>query len=179
MDETRGPYHSFGNGSAMRVSAVAYVARSSGDALELAAQSAAVTHNHPKGIEGAQAIALATFLARQGADKDGILRAVMDHTSYDLAFDLDDIRQTYTFDATCQGSVPQTLVAFREGVDFEDTLRRAISIGGDSDTVACMAGAIAGPFHSVPQGINHDVRARLNERLNGVLSLFDQKFIDR
>ena len=175
-DPARGAYGSFGNGSAMRVSPVIAVAKTRDEALELAADSAAPTHDHPEGIKGAQAVALGGFLAREGAAKADILAEVTALTGYDLGFDLDDIRAEYAFDATCQGSVPQALVAFREGQDFEDTIRRAISIGGDSDTIACMAGAIAGPFFGLPEGIATQTRARLDDRLRGVLELFAKAF---
>lgn len=178
MDPSRGAYNSFGNGSAMRVAAVAYAFDSVEDVLEMAAKSAAVTHNHPEGIKGAEAIALATFLARNGGSKDAILSAVIDRSGYDLDFSLDDIRDDYFFDTTCQGSVPQALVAFRESTDFEDALRSAISIGGDSDTIACMTGSIAGAFYqSVPTVIDLEIRSRLDERLSGVLNLFEERFI--
>lgn len=177
-DSTRKAYGSFGNGSAMRVSAAAYVANSIEDVLVRASESAVVTHNHPEGVKGAEAIALATFLARNGKSKDTILSAVIDHTSYNLEFELDNIKDDYFFDATCQNSVPQSLVAFRESTDFEDAVRLAISIGGDSDTIACMTGAIAGAFFArIPMEIDSEVRSRLDERLSGVLSLFEKRFV--
>ncbi len=173
-----GPYNSFGNGSAMRVSAVAWVFEDEETVLAKAHESAVVTHDHEEGIKGAEAVALATFLARKQLSKDRILAAVIDRTGYGLDFTLDQIRPGYSFDATCQGSVPQALVAFREGADFEDSLRLAISIGGDSDTIACMTGAIAAAFHgSVPQSIDEGVRGRLDERLGGVLALFEERFL--
>jgi ADP-ribosylglycohydrolase len=175
-DPTRGPYESYGNGAPMRVSPVVAVAANRDEALRLAADSAAPTHNHPEGIKGAQVIAQAGFMAREGASKDDILAQAVTLSGYDLGFDLDGIRDGYAFDATCQGSVPQTLVAFREGLDFEDTIRRAISIGGDSDTIACMAGTIAGPFFGVPTEIDSQTRAHLDSRLAGVLSNFEARF---
>ena len=176
MDPTRGPYESYGNGAPMRVSPVVAVASNRDEALNLATESAAPTHNHPEGIKGAQVIALAGFMAREGAGKDDILAEAFALSGYDLAFDLDDIRDDYAFDATCQGSVPQALVAFREGKDFEDTIRRAISIGGDSDTIACMAGTIAGPFFGVPPEIVIQTRAHLDDPLTGILSNFETRF---
>ena len=177
MTPGMGPYNSFGNGSAMRVSAVAWAHDEGRDVLVAARASAAVTHNHPEGVKGAEAIALATLLARQGRSKDEILVAVTGHSGYDLDFTLDEIRPRYRFDPTCQGSVPQALVAFREGADFEDTIRRAISIGGDSDTIACMAGAVAGAFHGVPEDIDAEVRARLDEHLRSVLAEFEARYL--
>jgi len=170
-------YNSYGNGSAMRVTACAYARDSLEAVLACARESAAVTHDHPEGIKGAEAIALGTFLARKGDGKADILAGIEALTGYDLGFSLADIRAVYTFDATCQGSVPQALVAFREGIDFEDVVRCAISVGGDSDTIACMAGAIAGAFYGVPDPIAAVVRARLDQRLYGVLALFENQFL--
>ncbi len=177
MSPGMGPYNSFGNGSAMRVSAVAWAHDDEAAVLDAARASAAVSHDHPEGIKGAEAIALATFLARNRLTKDGILASVVERTGYDLGFSLDAIRPHYRFDPTCQGSVPQALVAFREGADFEDTIRRAVSIGGDSDTIACMAGAVAGACHGVPAEIDRAVRARLDDHLNGILSAFEARFV--
>ncbi|MFQ5623201.1 MAG: ADP-ribosylglycohydrolase family protein [Paracoccaceae bacterium] len=173
-----GPYCSYGNGSAMRVSAAAWVFDDEAAVLEAARASAAVTHDHPEGIKGAQAVALAVFLARKGEGKGDILATVAENFGYDLGFTLDEIRPAYRFDASCQGSVPQALVAFREGTDFEDTIRGAISIGGDSDTIACMAGAVAGAFYGgVPETIDREVRARLDARLRGLLERFEARFV--
>ena len=177
MTPGMGAYNSFGNGSAMRVSPVAWAYDESKEVLDAARLSAEVTHDHPEGIRGAEAIALATLLARQGRSKDEVLAAVAGRTDYDLSFTLDEIRPSYRFDPTCQGSVPQGLVAFREGTDFEDTVRRAISIGGDSDTIACMAGAVAGAFYGVPAAIDAEVRARLDDHLNRVLSDFEARYL--
>lgn len=176
-DAKMGPYGSYGNGSAMRVSPVAYVFDTVDEVLAAARESAVVTHNHPEGIKGAQAIALATFLARIGKSRDDILHNVIEHTDYDLDFTLDEIRPTYEFDATCQGSVPQALVAFRESQSFEDAVRSAISIGGDSDTIACMTGAIAAPYYGgVPDLIGQNVRRRLDGRLIAVLEGFEERY---
>ena len=170
-------YNSFGNGSAMRVAACSYAFENREDVLACARESAEVTHDHPEGIKGAEAVALGVFLARNGLGKADILAEIVAHTGYDLGFTLADIRATYSFDATCQGSVPQALVAFREGLDFEDVIRCAVSIGGDSDTIACMAGAIAGAHYGVPKAIKLEVRGRLDERLSGVLALFETRFL--
>jgi len=177
MSPGMGAYGSFGNGSAMRVSAVAWAHDDEAAVLDAARASAAVTHDHPEGIKGAEAVALATFLARNGLTKDEILAAVVARAGYELGFTLDEIRPRYRFDPTCQGSVPQALVAFREGADFEETVRRAVSIGGDSDTIACMAGAVAGAFHGVPAEIDRETRARLDDRLNAVLAAFEARFL--
>lgn len=139
------PYGSYGNGSAMRVGPVGLYAESIEEALELAKQSAEVTHNHPEGIKGAQAIAVAVFLAKTGESRDYI-RAFINHHFYPLDFTLDDIRGKYHFDVTCQGSVPPAIVAFLESTSFEDAIRNAISLGGDSDTLAAITGGIAWPI---------------------------------
>lgn len=137
------PYNSWGNGSGMRVSPVAYVAGSLKECLELAKITAEVTHNHPEGVKGAQAIASAAWLCRQGKSKEEIKSYVTRTFAYDLDFTLDAIRPEYRFDVSCQGSVPQAIVAFLEGNTFEEVARLAVSIGGDSDTIAAMACSIA------------------------------------
>ncbi len=173
-----GPYGSYGNGSAMRVGPVAWAFETLDDVLSEAAATAAVTHNHAEGIKGAQAIAMATFLARKGKRREDILSAIIDRFGHDLEFTLDGIRADYQFDATCQGSVPQALVAFRESEDFEDAIRSAISIGGDSDTIACMTGSISAAYYgSVPCHIDRQVRDRLDDRLNGIVESFEQRFL--
>lgn len=145
-------YNSFGNGSAMRVSPVAWVATSLEQAETLAKWSAEVTHNHPEGIKGAQAVAAAVYLARQGETKDMIKAYIEDHY-YPLDFILDEIRPAYSFDVTCQGSVPQAIACFLESTDFEDAIRNAISLGGDGDTIAAMAGAIAEAYYGIPEAV--------------------------
>ncbi|MEM1085851.1 MAG: ADP-ribosylglycohydrolase family protein [Verrucomicrobiota bacterium] len=141
------PYNSWGNGSAMRVSPVGWVAESLDGALTEAVASAEVTHNHPEGIKGAQAVAAAVFLARAGKDKDSIKGYIEEAFGYDLQRSVDEIRPTYAFDVSCQGSVPEALIAFFESVDFESALRKAISLGGDSDTIACISGAVAHAYY--------------------------------
>lgn len=142
------PYNSYGNGSAMRVSPVGLYANSVEEALDLAKLSAEVTHNHPEGIKGAQATAAAVFLAKSGESRDYI-RAFTNHYFYPLDFTLDDIRENYSFDVTCQGSVPPAIVAFLESTSFEDAIRNAISLGGDSDTLAAITGSIAWSYYLV------------------------------
>lgn len=137
------PYYSLGNGSAMRVSPVAYAAETEAEVLGLAERTAACTHNHPEGIRGAQAVALALFLARGGASKGDIREAIESRFDYDLRRKLNDIRPGYRFDATCAGSVPEALIAFLESDDFVDAVRNAVSLGGDADTQAAIAGGIA------------------------------------
>lgn len=174
------PYGSWGNGSAMRVSPVGFAFDTLGEVLREAESSAAVTHDHPEGIKGAQAVASAMFLARSGKSRPEIRDYVEEAFDYDLSEPLDSIREWYARDFTevsCQGSVPQAITAFLESVDFEDAVRKAISIGGDSDTIACMAGGIAEAFYGpVPKGIEEEVLARLDERLSLVVIEFAQRF---
>ena len=141
------PYGSFGNGSAMRVSAVGFAYDDMETVLEVAKQTAVVTHNHPEGVKGAQATAAAIFMARQGITKQEMKDFLSQQFNYDLDFTLDAIRPTYEFDETCQGTVPQAIVAFLESIDFEHAIRLAISIGGDSDTIACITGGIAAAYY--------------------------------
>ncbi|ABA88182.1 ADP-ribosyl-glycohydrolase superfamily protein [Syntrophotalea carbinolica DSM 2380] len=167
------PYYSFGNGSGMRVSPVGWYFNDLSTVLSEAHRSAAVTHNHPEGIKGAQAVASAIFLARSGENKAAIREFVATRFGYDFSWSLDDIRPWYRFDVTCQGSVPQALQAFFESDGFEDAVRNAVSIGGDSDTIACMAGAVAEAFYGeVPDEIAREVFKRLDEKLAGVTRRF-------
>lgn len=141
------PYGSFGNGSAMRVSPCGDVAATLDEALALAKQSAEVTHSHPEGIKGAQAVAAAIVLARTGESRDGI-RSYIEQHFYPLHQTVDEIRPRYRFDETCQGTVPQAITAFLESVSFEDVLRTAVSLGGDCDTLTDITCAIAWPFYA-------------------------------
>ena len=158
------PYNSFGNGSAMRVSQVAWVAESLEQAETLAKWSAEVTHDHPEGIKGAQAVAAAIYLAKEGASKAEI-KAYIEKKYYVLDFTLDEIRPGYEFDVTCQGSVPQAIQCFLEAEDFEDAIRNAISLGGDGDTLAAMAGAIAEAYFGIPEDLADRVMAFFDDTL--------------
>ena len=169
------PYNSWGNGSAMRVSPVGFAFDSLEEVLDQARRSAEVTHDHPEGIKGAQAVASAVFLARTGRDKDFIQAYVEATFGYDLGTPLDQIRETYEFDVSCQGSVPQAIRAFLESSDFEDAIRRAISIGGDSDTIACMAGGIAQAFYG---GVPEEIARRVYEILDDPLGDTTRKFTE-
>ena len=151
-ESLRKPYNSYGNGSAMRVSAVGWMYPTLEETLEYAEISACVTHDHPEGIKGAKAIAAAIFLARTGASKEQI-RAYTEANFYKLDFTLDEIRPTYRFNETCQGSCPQAIEAFLESSSFEDAVKLAISVGGDTDTIAAMTGSIAEAFYGVPAEI--------------------------
>ncbi|HTU91256.1 MAG TPA: ADP-ribosylglycohydrolase family protein [Gemmataceae bacterium] len=174
----REPYNSWGNGSAMRVSPVAYVATTLEDVLQEAKRCAQVTHDHEQGIRGAQATAAAVFLARMGSSKEHIRRYTEEQFGYFLDESLDQIRPTYEFDASCQWSVPQSILAFLESSGFEDAIRNAISLGGDADTMACIAGAIAeGYYGGVPAEIAESVLARLDDRLRSVVREFRERYM--
>lgn len=147
------PYNSWGNGSAMRVSPAAWIGKTLEEVQALAKASAEVSHNHPEGIKGAQATASAIFLARTGHSKDEIRDYISKTYQYNLNFTIDEIRPTYDFDVSCQGSVPQAIVGFLDSTDFVDTIRNVISIGGDCDTTGAIAGAIAEGFYGIPEGI--------------------------
>lgn len=167
------PYNSYGNGSAMRVSPVAWLYDSIEDVLAEARKSAAVTHNHPEGVRGAQAVAVAVFMARKGASKTAIRAYLEGRFNYDLSGTLDEIRPDYRFDLSCQGSVPQAIIAFLEAESFEDAVRNAVSLGGDSDTQACIAGSIAEAyFGGVPDDIKLQTLTFLDQRMLAVLHHF-------
>lgn len=147
------PYNSWGNGSGMRVSPVGLFAKTLDEALTLAAITASVSHNHPEGVKGAQAIAASVFLCKEGASKQEIKEYVEQTFFYDLNRKIAEIRPGYRFDVSCQGSVPEAIISFLEGNSFEEVIRLAISLGGDSDTIACMAGAIAACCYEIPDEI--------------------------
>jgi ADP-ribosylglycohydrolase len=175
----REPYNSWGNGSAMRVSPVAYAFDTLEDVLAAAKRTAEVTHNHEHGINGAQAVAAAVFLARTGSSKEQIRQFIEERFEYYLDETLEDIRPTYQIDISCQGSVPQSIIAFLESTSLEDAIRNAISLGGDADTMACIAGAIAEPFYGgVPKEIGDPVVDHLDERLSDVLAEFQERFVN-
>jgi len=156
------PYNSFGNGSAMRCSSVGWLFDDEDSVLEEAKMSAEITHNHPEGIKGAQAVALGIMLGRQGSTKLEIQEKLEDLFDYDLSQTLEQVKLNYSFDVTCQGSVPQAITAFLESEDFEDAIRNAISLGGDADTQACIAGALAEAFYmKVPEQIKEFVLTRI------------------
>ncbi len=172
------PYGSFGNGSAMRVSPVGFAFDSEDEVLTEAARSAQVTHNHPEGIKGAQATALAIWLARQGESKSEIKKQIESRFKYNLSRTLHQIRPLYSFDVTCQGSVPESIIAFLESDSYEDAVRKAISLGGDSDTMACIAGGIAQAFYKeIPQSLIHQARLLLDEDLLKTIDQFSQRYL--
>ena len=171
------PYNSWGNGSAMRVSPVAWICSSIDKVRELAGLQAAVTHNHPEGIKGAEALASAIFIARAGGTKDDIREYITDEFGYDLARTCDSIRPDYKFDVSCQGSVPEAIIAFLDSRDFEDAVRNAISLGGDSDTIGAMAGSIAEAFYGVPSGLKKSCEDILPPDLREILSDFARDYL--
>lgn len=165
------PYGSFGNGAAMRVSPCAIYAVELDEALKLAEISAAVTHNHPEGIKGAKATAAAIFMAKTGKTKDEIRKYINDNF-YELTLTVDEIRVNYGFNETCQGTVPQAIIAFLESDDFEDAIRNAVSLGGDSDTLTAITGSIAWAFYSEYDGngkFEIPVDLRWLEKVNSIL----------
>ena len=173
-DKDPQPYNSYGNGSAMRVSPVGYYAQSLEEALALAKVSAEVTHNHPEGIKGAQATAPAIFLARQGKSKQEIRDYVAHTFDYDLSRTLDEIRPTFTFDETCQRTVPEAITCFMEGKDYEDVVRLSVALAGDADTIAAIAGSISSAVDEVPNGITQQVIALLSEEFCTTLLRFNE-----
>jgi ADP-ribosylglycohydrolase len=161
----REPYNSWGNGSAMRVSPIAWYFEKIEEAESYAAISAAVTHNHPEGVKGAQATAAAIFLARMGKLKNDIKAYIENNYGYDLNRRLDEIRSTYKFNESCQETVPEAIIAFLESTGFEDAIRNAVSLGGDSDTLAAITGGIAEASYGVPDDIRGKVLAYLDTPL--------------
>jgi ADP-ribosylglycohydrolase len=171
------PYNSWGNGAAMRVSPIGFAFDNLEQVLDEAKRSAEVTHNHPEGIKGAQATAGVIFLARNGSTKAEIKRFVENSFDYRLDKTLDEIRPTYSFDISCQGTVPQAITAFLESDDFEDAIRKAISLGGDSDTLACITGGIGEAFYkNIPDFIIQQVFQILDAQLVGTAQQFVAKF---
>jgi ADP-ribosylglycohydrolase len=177
QSEDSRPYNSWGNGSAMRVSPVGFASTTLEDVLIEAHRSSEVTHDHPEGIKGAQAVASSVFLARTGQSKQQIKNYLEVAFGYDLDTSLDEIRPRYEFQVSCQKSVPQAIRAFLESDNFEDAVRKAISLGGDSDTLACMAGGIAEAFYGgVPEVITTRVYELLDDRLGRVTRKFTESF---
>lgn len=173
LSDDPAPYNSSGNGSAMRVSPIAWAARDLDWALQEAALSASATHDHPDGIAGAQAVIAAVFLARQGRTKEGIRSEITRRFDYDLNRSLSAIRPSYIFNASCKGSVPEAIIAFLESRDFEDAIRKAISLGGDSDTIAGITGAIAHAFYgSIPDWMTQRCTAALDPAQRSIISDF-------
>jgi len=171
------PYNSWGNGSAMRVSPVGFAFDTAADVLREASASAAVSHDHPEGIKGAQAVALAILMARQGAPKDEIRTNLTASFFYDLDRTIEEIRPDYQFDVSCMGSVPEAIIAFLDSSDYESTVRKAVSLGGDTDTQACIAGTIAEAYYkSIPPMIIAEVKRILPGVLWKILEKFEKEY---
>lgn len=179
------PYNSCGNGSAMRVGPVGWAFDDEDQVLKHAEISAECTHNHPEGIKGAQATALCICMARQGKSKDEIRQAIVERFNYDLNFTIEEIRADYGWvsdrfgnGGLCQASVPQAIVAFLDSMDFEDAIRNAICIGGDSDTIGCITGSIAEAFYGIPQNIREKAMDYLPDELVTLVEEFENNFHD-
>lgn len=169
------PYHSYGNGAAMRVSPCGFAASSLEEAVELARKVTEVTHDHPEGIRAAEATASAIYLARSGKT----LAEIQDHIEknyYAIDFTLDEIRPDYRFDVTCQGSVPQAFEALFESADFEDAIRNAVSLGGDSDTIGAITGGMAQAVYGIPQDLREAALSFLDEKQKDILQAFETRF---
>lgn len=172
-----GPYNSYGNGSAMRVSAIGWAFNDLDEVVRKATDSAAVTHNHPEGIKGAQAVASTVFVARMGQTKDQIAAMLLDRFGYDCSTGLTTLQRRGGFDVSCQGTVPAAAEAFLHSTDFEDAVRNAVSFGGDADTLACIAGAMAEAFYGgVPAEIQGQVLRRLEGPLRDEIIAFSQHY---
>ena len=160
----------------MRIGPVGWAFNTKEDILAMAKKSSECTHDHPEGIKGAQATALAIMMARQGCGKEDIRTEIEKRFEYNLQFTCDEIRPTYTWGGTCQDSVPQAIVAFLDGKDFEDSVRNAISIGGDSDTIGCITGSIAEAFYGIPQSIYSQGLNYLPDNYRKLVQVFENKF---
>lgn len=167
------PYNSWGNGAAMRVSPVGLFAETLDEALDLAKITAEVSHNHPAGIAGAQSVAAAVWMTKNGYSKDDIRDYIMCRFNYDLTRTVDEIRPTYQWDVSCQGSVPESIICFLEGKDFIDVVRKAVSLGGDADTMACIAGSIAACIYPIPEWIVNRCEYLLDPYLRQRMAAFE------
>ncbi len=176
LSDDYSPYNSWGNGSAMRVSPVGFAFSNEKDVLEQARKSAEITHNHPEGIKGAEATTLAVFLARTGSGKETIRARITDQFGYNLDRTVDDIRPSYRFNESCQETVPEAIVAFLDSDSYEDAIRNAVSLGGDSDTLACITGGIAEAFYG---GVPDEITTRAKEILPPDLLKISKKFREK
>jgi len=172
------PYNSMGNGSAMRISPIGYVANSLEEVMLLASISASATHNHPEGIKGAQAIATAIYLSNHNSSKEEIKKHIEKEFAYDLSISYEELKKTYKGGGTCPLSVPQSIISFLESTDYEDAIRNAISLGGDSDTLACMTGGIAEAYYKeIPEYILKKTYEKLPSKFVSIINEFNQKYI--
>jgi len=173
FSDSREPYNSWGNGSAMRTSPIGFFYNKVSDVLKAARMCAQVTHNHPEGVRGAQATSLCIFLARHGVSKNNIRKEISKWFSYDLSKTIKEIRPKYIFDVSCQGSVPQSIIAFLESDDYEDAVRKVVSLGGDADTMACITGGIAEAFYGpIPENIALETMKRLPDDFLKIIDEF-------
>lgn len=180
LSDNRNPYNSWGNGSAMRVSAAGAFARSLDEVMTRSKESAAVTHNHPEGIKGAQATAVAIYLALRDMDKAGIKSVIEKGFGYDLSRRYTDIQRTYSFDVSCQGSVPEAIIAFLESSDYESAVRLAVALGGDADTQGAIAGSIAAAYYKeIPDSIMKPCLEKLPQDMMTVIDTFNRKLENR
>ena len=178
LSKDAGPYNSWGNGSAMRVGPVGFAFNSLDEVLKQARMTAEITHNHPEGIKGAEATALAVYLARRGVEKNEIREQIKDRFDYNLDRSVEEIRTVYSFDISCQGTVPEAIISFLDSESYEDAVRNAVSLGGDSDTLACITGGIAEAFYGpVPKDIYRKVEAILPPDLMDIVKMFYEKYI--
>lgn len=179
LSKDAGPYNSWGNGSAMRVSPVGFAFNSMDEVLKQAGLTAEITHNHPEGIKGAEATAIAVYLARNGVSKDDIRRQIKELFGYNLDRSVEEIREVYSFDISCQGTVPEAIISFLDSGSYEDAIRNAISLGGDSDTLACITGGIAEAYYGkVPEDIYKKVEEILPTDLMEIIKAFYNKFME-
>ena len=172
--DSTSPYGSYGNGSAMRVSSAGWLYHDMFTTWRMARWTAEVTHNHPEGVKGAEATAAAIFMARTGSSKDDIRDYIVREFSYDLSRTCDEIRPEYYHIENCQKTVPEAVTAFSEGKDYEDVIRTAVSLGGDADTLACIAGSIAEAYYDIPEDMKEECRKRLSEDMLDVIQRFNE-----
>ena len=173
------PYNSWGNGSAMRVSSAGWLFDTLEETRRFARLTAEVTHNHPEGIKGAESTASAIFLARNGATKEEIKDYIVGEFGYDLSRTCDEIRPHYRHVESCQETVPEAITAFLEGTDFEDVIRTAVSLGGDCDTLTCIAGSIAEAFYGIPEKLKEECRKRLTVDMLDVVDRFEELILNQ
>lgn len=171
------PYNSWGNGSAMRVSAVGWMFDDIETTRKMAALQSAVSHDHPEGIKGAEAVASAVFMARSGCSKEEIREYIAAEFGYDMDRKVDEIRPEYKFYVSCQESVPEAIIAFLDSTGFEDAVRNAVSLGGDSDTQGAMAGAIAEAYYGVPEELKKEAEKRIPDMMRETLTSFSEKWM--
>lgn len=176
---SREPYNSWGNGSAMRVASAGWLFDTLERTRQVARWSAEVTHNHPEGVKGAEAVASVIWTARNRRSKEEIRAFVEEEFRYDLSRTCDQIRPTYKFDVSCQGTVPEAITAFLEGTDFEDVIRTAVSLGGDCDTLTCIAGSMAEAFYPIPEPLIQSCLDHTTEEMHQVLHQFDERRLPR